>query len=364
MKSYNLEIFMRSKESTYVLKNDYHHSTYTRSVNNGVNSDQMVDNCKESIEKGSSETIRKATFCFSNVQRHLPLQKRNKQPSKEFLEWFCGFAEGDGSFQLSKDKSSSSMVNGRALFVINQKHCRALRLIRKQLGFGSVKKYKDFFRYTVSSKEGILCLISIFNGNLLLPKTRLRFKSWLDRYLGSPKVTIAPLPGPDWKELPFLETAWLSGFIDAEGCFSVYPATDKRYKKGFRIRFVFTLDQKDGLPKTIGDSVTQSKESDKGYLLLEELAKRIGSGSVAPRKETPHMYRYSLWGKKAQETLIRYLSRYPLRSSKILQYKRWSALHRLSSKPNWLKTLSEKRLVRKIAELQKVEDRVRPLGKP
>lgn len=295
-----------------------------------------VHNCKEFKLKGSSETIRKATFCFSNLQNYLPLHKINQPPSQDFLEWFCGFAEGDGSFQFSK---------GRAQFVITQKHCRALRLIRKELGFGSVKKYHDHFRYVVSSKEGILCLISIFNGHLLLHKTTLRFQTWLHKY------SIAPLPRPDWKDLPFLQTGWLSGFIDAEGCFSVYPSRDLRYKHGYRIRFVFTLDQKDGLLNALPDQ---------GHLLLQVIAQRIGSGSVAPRKECSHMFRYSLWSKKAQEIIIQYLSHYPLRSTKIIRFKQWSALHRLSSKPNWLENLSQKRFLRRIAELQKVEDRVHP----
>jgi hypothetical protein len=45
-----------------------------------------------------------------------------------------------------------------------------------------------------------------------------------------------------------LSTAWLAGFIDAEGCFSILSCKDRRYKSGFRVRYRFCLDQKEGLP--------------------------------------------------------------------------------------------------------------------
>ncbi len=286
--------------------------------------------CKEFNEKGSSETIRKATFCFNDVEKHTCSDIKMGKIPKEFFEWFCGFTEGDGSFIVSKTGSSE-----RPFFVITQKKCRALRYIRKTIGFGSIKKYNGYFRYVVSSQKQIHCLISIFNGNLLCSKTQKRFQSWLDLYKIPQKSNV------DTSKVQYLQTNWLAGFIDAEGCFSSYFARDKRYKLGYRLRFIFTLDQKE-------------------ELVLKSIANAIGSGSVYHRKECEGMFRYALWGKKAQKKVVDYLAKFPLQSDKILSFKRWSLLHTISTKPKGLEKLSQGRLFRRVLSLQKVEDRVRP----
>lgn len=284
--------------------------------------------CKELKNKGSSETIRKATFYFNDVEKHTCSTKKMREIPKEFFEWFCGFTEGDGSFIVSKTASSE-----RAFFVITQKKCRALRYIRKTLGFGSIKKYIGYYRYVVSSTKQIHCLISIFNGNLLLSKTQKGFQSWLHLY------EIPQKSNMDISKIQYLQTGWLAGFIDAEGCFSSYFARDKRYKLGYRLRFVFTLDQKE-------------------LFVLKEIANAIESGSVYHRKECDGMYRYALWGKKAQKKVVKYLTTFPLQSDKILSFKRWSLLHTLSSTPKGLEKISRSRLFRRVLSLQKVEDRV------
>ena len=158
---------------------------------------------------GSSETIRKTTFNFdfSNYAKNTVSHK--KTINKDFLEWFIGFTEGDGSFIVS---------NNRLFFIINQKQEKILHNIRTNLGFGKVSTYKNYSRFIVADKNNIDKLIFIFNGNLVLDKTNTRFLSWLQaknqycnekiHYLNKKKL------------LSFKDNAWLSGFIDAEGCFN------------------------------------------------------------------------------------------------------------------------------------------------
>lgn len=251
--------------------------------------------------KGSSETIRKATYCFRELERYKYQHK--KTISHAFLEWFCGFAEGDGSIIVS---------NNRPFFFINQKDPKVLYSIKKELGFGSIKKYNGFYRYTVSSRRGILCLLAIFNGNFLLEKTNKRLTSWctLFKIEKKPKINL--------HHSQLLHHYWLSGFTDAEGCFSAYLSKDKRYCLGQRLRLVFTLDQ----------------DSEKN--VLELIKNGIGSGMVSLRKgknvESKEMYRYSLWGKKGQKEVIKYLQQYPLRSQKKIEFLRWRRIYDQSCK--------------------------------
>lgn len=120
---------------------------------------------------GSSETITRSPslFNFSTFSRIRPQHiTRYKQ---SFLEWFVGFVEGGGCFGINYN-------NNRVSFLINQKDPKVLYFIRKQLGFGTVRKYKKYFRYNVSDRANLSRLIALFSGNLVLQKARVRFSAW------------------------------------------------------------------------------------------------------------------------------------------------------------------------------------------
>jgi hypothetical protein len=118
----------------------------------------------------------------------------------------------------------------------------------------------------------------------------------------------------------FSKSAWLSGFIDAEGCFSV----------GFRstrneISLRFILDQKNE------------------PVLLETVAKLLGSGLVQKRTGIEGMQRYVLSVTKVLtersfsrdlneqkqlglKALLDYLDQFPLKSEKNINYVRFKKI--------------------------------------
>ena len=75
----------------------------------------------------SSETIRDITYNFDEYYFLIPQHK--KKINRQFLEWFIGFTEGDGSFIVSKNK---------VYFDITQSvsDIQVLYYIKKELGFG------------------------------------------------------------------------------------------------------------------------------------------------------------------------------------------------------------------------------------
>lgn len=137
------------------------------------------------ILQSSSETNTRSPlpFNFDNVSPLLP--QHIKRYDQSFLEWFVGFAEGDGCFGIN-------FTNHRISFLINQKDPRVLRFIRTRLGFGSVRSYGGYFRYSVTKREQLLLLAAIFSGNLALEKTRARFLVWLEHYASYYGVPLPP----------------------------------------------------------------------------------------------------------------------------------------------------------------------------
>ena len=249
---------------------------------------------------GSSETIRKTTFNFYNYKQNNVSHK--KHIDTLFLEWFIGFVEGDGSFIVS---------NQRLFFIINQKEQKILHYIRTNLGFGKVSTYLNYSRYIVANKANVDRLISIFNGNLLLEKTNARFLLWLSARNNYSEKKIEKISFNTDKQT-LERNGWLSGFIDAEGCFNARRIIDERYTLGFRVRLRFILDQK-------GE-----------YKTLEKVQHFLEKGNIEIRKqgidEKDKIYRFTCNHLMGHEKVVEYLTLYPLRTFKKVSFLRWKTL--------------------------------------
>lgn len=181
--------------------------------------------------------------------------------SDEWLEWFIGFFEGDGSF-ISKDVQ----------FVITQyePNIKVLIDIQNKFNFGRVivqaqrldraihtgKAHKEaVHRYIVQDLKSLHVISSLLNdGNLVLPIKRHKFVSWLENY--NTRLINAKKNRPEqFKDLDFIklslketfcfkEDAWLCGFSDADGSFSFNS-------KDYRLRYLLSTKNYKGTEKLI-----------------------------------------------------------------------------------------------------------------
>lgn len=250
---------------------------------------------------GTSETntqnnlnSRRAQWVFSSFYSN-SVEHKNHFLTKD-LQWFIGFFEGGGSFAAySTDKRSKYKAHK---IIIKQKDPKVLYFIKKLLGFGKIKKYGNYYSYIVGDAQSIYRLIQLFNGNLILNKTNLRFDYFLETFNQRPKIpanTTRIFSRPQFS----LNSGWLSGFTDAEGCFNYYPIRDQ-------IRYI--LDQKDELE------------------VLESIKKEIGYGSITIRDKENQLFRYTTY-MEAVPTLISYFEQFPLKSIKIIDYVRFIKLY-------------------------------------
>ncbi len=245
------------------------------------------------ITTGSSETIRKTAFNFSDYRERLVSHKKSGKIDPAFLEWLVGFSEGDGSFIVSK---------GRMFFIINQKEEKVLHRIRTELGFGKVSTYNTYSRFIVADRDNIERLIHLFNGNLVLHKTNSRFELWLQSWNLSSREQRRVIPLSQNQLPSFDNNGWLSGFTDADGCFNAVQTRDSRYSLGWRLRLRFILDQK--------------SEKD----LLEKVKNLFGSGVISRRREVDDMWRFTCTSILSHQVVTNYFTRYPLRTVKKVSF--------------------------------------------
>ena len=113
-----------------------------------------------------------------------------------------------------------------------------------------------------------------------------------NRFLKECERRYGPFSLPEQKLSPLAECAWLSGFIDAEGCFHA-----RLGKKTYKQRIQFHLGQKQDIQ------------------ILYAIRDVFKKGSVSKYRPASS-FQYTLTGIKNMSPLIEYVDRFPLRSKK------------------------------------------------
>lgn len=235
--------------------------------------------------KGSSETTREIT-----------------KLDKTWKDWWIGFLEGDGSFFIRSNNTLGFEISQKSL------DAQVLYYIKKELGFGKVNhnSISKLSRFIISSKpEGYLKMLEILKvSELRLIKRQNQYGKWIERANLLTNNRKLEEQNPTLKN-PSWEDSWLSGFIDAEGCFRI------SYEKGldkYRLFFQITQDELEIIEK------------------IKELFGKKHRGSIIKDRNT---YLLMISGKEARELIINYLNKYPLKTQKRIAFIKWEKSHKL-----------------------------------
>ncbi len=242
-------------------------------------------------------------FDFSNFYKmhknHLPT---NVLPSNNFLCWLIGFTEGEGSFIVNN--------RGDLSFVITQStiDIDVLYYIQTILGFGKViPQSLKTSRYVTQNKREIEIIISLFNGNIILPSRKEKFEFYIKEYnkwATKGKIRLNTVIFKDNFILPSLDNSWFSGFTDAEGCFTCSILS----KKGFS--FNFNLAQK----------------GENNIIILKQFIELFNTGIVS-KHFVKDVYEYRISGLKNCINIFNYFDKYILLTKKSLSYILWKQIH-------------------------------------
>lgn len=260
--------------------------------------------CCNGKEK-SLETIRDITYNFDEYYFLIPQHK--KKINRQFLEWFIGFTEGDGSFIVSKKKVYFDITQSLS-------DIQVLYYIKKELGFGKVlireEEHRNVGVFYVSSKENFSKLIHIFNGNLSTNYKKEQFKAWLNTYNEQYNMNII---FKNQLVKPSLDSSWISGFVDAEGCFygRVKSCSTSKLRKGAHLTF---------------------QVSQKEYDIIKTLRDIFLNTDTLDLKNVRYDKSWDGWTFHCSsftklKVVRNYLYRYELKTKKSLSFTKWCKIH-------------------------------------
>ena len=234
-------------------------------------------------------------FRFENFNILYQKQYPNTDiPSQSFLEWFVGFAEGDGSFTVNS--------RGTSIFIITQstEDIQILEYIKRTLRFGRViKQGSTTSRFIVEDVTSITLIVALFNGNLVFPLKQEKFTLFLEafnRRIKNKKIELIPL-----LVSPTIEDFWLSGFTDAEGCFTCSLLGNSN---AYRFRFLL------------------SELGQINLRVLQHLTTLIGG-----RVLKEGVYELTVNGVRNMEQVFKYFDTHPLLTKKAKSYEVWVEVH-------------------------------------
>lgn len=326
---------------------------------------------------GSSETIRKALyFNFNDFYKyghahHVPRIKES------FLEWFIGFFEGDGSLSFSKKRYFNRLSNGknytepvceRLVLTICQKERRIIEKIAYTFGFGSVSSFKKnknvYWRWSLDSKKSIESIAYLLSGNLIIIKRQKQFLKWVE--MGE-KKNMFKFPfdkNKIWNSNISLNNGWLSGFIDAEGCFYAnfsiphslkknikeLPKMKKNWsKKDYEMfleisKYKFKLKQKMSITQIL---TPENLELFKKILVLfNSETFYIFNNNKISKLSYNNYVRIEFHNLYSHELIINYLTNYPLQTIKNVSFIRWKRVYLRRKEGVHLSPKGTKRLYR------------------
>ena len=227
-----------------------------------------------------------------------------------FSSYLAGLIEGEGTIVVPQtERSAKGQINYPSIqIVFHLKDLPLALMIQKEIKNGSLSRKKGVNAYilTINSLEGLLLLTSLINGNMRTHKIFAlnNLIDWLNFKLG------INIPKNSLNKSPLDSNAWLSGFIEADGHFSVRTTTISKYP---RVECKFELSQR------------QIDHNGRNNLyFLEFIANFLLSSVKAIRVDKPKSeYRVRTTSLNGNLVLENYLNTFPLFGSKYLDYKDW-----------------------------------------
>lgn len=251
--------------------------------------------------------------CFgSSLSQTTSVTSVHNDNSNNLASYLAGLFEGDGHIWIQNHKGKKAH-NPRFCITFGLKN---LALAKKLLciiksGFIRYKSKDNACVLVVSPVVGLKKIVNLINGQLKTPKIYQLYNliDWLN------KNHSADINKLSLNTDSLENSSWLSGFVDADGSFSVqYTKTEEGAKK----RKIFCRLR---IEQRILDPIT----NDSYFYILNQISLFLNCKLLTRTQKSTNNTYYTLTAssKVSLHIIINYFNKYPLYSSKHLDYKDW-----------------------------------------
>jgi hypothetical protein len=268
-----------------------------------------------------------------------PIQRESNRAKSSIIgPYLAGLIEGDGTFAIKNDnnKSTKKNYNPKIIVVFKKSDLPLATFLKNYTNCGEIwiKPERGYVLWQIQDIVSIFTILSIINEYMRTPKCEAKNRAieWLNQYIekntNSPKglpstlnilKQIHPLLTKPIDKSPIESNSWLSGFSDAGANFSIniHKRSDKN---STRVQLFYRLEIKQNYQITDSDGNKASF-----FPLMSQIGMYLGvtvhSRSRSFKDKNFHSFTVISQNKISNLKILDYFSKYPLLSSKYLDFK-------------------------------------------
>ena len=193
---------------------------------------------------------------------------------------------------------------------------------------GFIVDYDTYVTLNIYAFKDLVMIVNLINGHMRTPKIEAlsRLISFLNTHY--PLFQVASLKELD--SSPIYSNSWLAGISDTDGNFNINITADSKRLLGFRVSINFRLE----LRTLYSNSADLHNSS--YYGVMRAIADYFGVKVYYRERFLFHQLRSSYTviahNFNSHKVVADYLSKFPLFSSKYINYTRWLAVHNMQSR--------------------------------
>lgn len=251
--------------------------------------------------------------------------------------YLAGLIEGDGTFAIHDIKSTAKIYRPKIIIVFKLADLPLAEYLQELTKSGIVYKKQDrgYVLWQIQDIIGVYTIVNIINGYMRTPKIEALHRTikWYNKYidinqhskLPSTTLILSKIKKIEIKDLDnssIESNAWLSGFTDADGNFSINIYKIKN-KNSIRIQLYYRLEIKQSYNRINNDG-----ENVSFFAIMSKISQFLDTKVYSRNRiiNDKEFFSFILMS-SSKTSLIKtnlYFYKFPLLSSKLLDYKSWS----------------------------------------
>jgi len=253
----------------------------------------------------------------SGINKQTTLLRRyhtQRERTDQLSYYLAGLVEGDGSIILRK--GDKEKISPKFVFTFGKKELKMYERLQGILSTGSINTEKTgICRYSITNADAVISLINMVNGKFRTPKIIALHKA-IDNLNKWRNANLLKLP-LDNSSLD--SNAWLAGFIDCDGNFSIklsgcYSSDDSDVRG--RVQCVFSLNQSELNRVTKESNVNFMTKLAEFFQVNLNYKTEYSSAFKEPAKKIV----FYAQSDRKHYIIVSYLTKFPLMTSKHLDY--------------------------------------------
>lgn len=282
------------------------------------------------INSTSSDLVTKNKTLNFNINNVLLNENSN------LGSYLAGLIEGDGTFAIHDIKSTTKKYRPMIIIVFKLADLPLAEYLQELTNCGTVYKKSDrgYVLWQIQDIIGVYTIVNTINGYMRTPKIEAlnRTINWYNDYINmnknsklpSTKLILSQIKKIEIKGLdnsPIDSNPWLSGFTDADGNFSI-NIHKRTNRNSIRVQIFYRLEIRQSYHRLNDDG-----EQVSFFAIMSKIANYLNTNVLSRSRTVSDKQFFSFivvsCSKSSLIKVTDYFNKFPLLSSKFLDYKSW-----------------------------------------